>query len=212
MQRIKAFISCAEEDKKVAKQIKEKLESYFGFDVFLFSHDVLLSQEWEKQIMEGLSMADFFIPLISKHFENSAFSNQEAGIALASRKKVLPIRLDSTKPSGFLQKYQGKLLDHGDYDPAYKIAMVIFFLSLKDDDYKEFRNRVRESIVYALLASNDFRITRTIAKVMRYVEGLTKTQLRTIVKAAKENRCVRDEKFGLPEFKKHLKEKYGISL
>lgn len=212
MQRIKAFIACAHEDNKIAIAIKERLESYFGFHIFLYSHSILLSQEWEKEILDSLATSDFFIPLISKDFEHSAFANQESGIAFISSKKILPIRLDNTKPSGFLQKYQGKLLDHGDYDPAYKIAMIIFFLSLKDDEYKKFRNQVRESIVYALSVSSDFRITRTITKVMRYVEELTKTQLQKIVKAVKENRCVRDEKFGLPEFKKYLKEKYGISL
>lgn len=205
MQRIKAFISCADEDKKVARQIKEKLESYFGFDVFLFSHDILLSQEWEKQILDSLSIADFFIPLISKYFESSAFSNQEAGIAMAGDKKVLPIRLDNTRPCGFLQKYQGKSFEHDDYDPPYKIAMIIFFLSLKDDDYKKFRTRVLESIVYALTVSNDFRITRTIVKVMKYVDRLTKAQIGKVIRAIRENRCVRDEQFAIPEFKRHLK-------
>lgn len=131
---------------------------------------------------------------------------------MAGHKKVLPIRLDSTKPCGFLQKYQGKSFEHDDYDPAYKIAMIIFFLSLKDDDYKKFRTRVRESIVHALTVSNDFRITRTITKVMKYVDGLTKTQIGKIIRAIKENRCVRDEQFALPEFKRHLKEKYGVEL
>src|SRR5438093_55391 len=98
MGRVKIFICYCDQDKKIAGSLKIVLEYTLGFEVFVAHDDIEASEIWEKKIKKQLKDTDYVIPLISSNFLNSAFANQEAGMAFAWGKKIIPIKLDTVNP------------------------------------------------------------------------------------------------------------------
>ena len=88
MTKIKVFISHNHKDYELAKEIKYFLES-FGLKVFLAHKDIEPSREWVEKIHEALKDCDIFVPLISKYFYKSEWTDQESGIAFTHDKKIL---------------------------------------------------------------------------------------------------------------------------
>jgi len=99
------FISYSYHDRFIAGDIKTELES-IGFVVFMAHEDIEPSEEWQNEIIRQLTICDVFIPLFSKNFRESKWTDQETGIAFGSKKEVIPISLDKTMPYGFIGKYQ----------------------------------------------------------------------------------------------------------
>jgi len=99
------FISYSYNDRFVAGDIKAELESQ-GYVVFMAHDDIEPSEEWQAEILRQLSICDVFLPLLSRNFRASKWTDQEAGIAFGSKKEMIPISLDETMPYGFIGKYQ----------------------------------------------------------------------------------------------------------
>src|SRR3989344_2611626 len=97
---IRVFISYSTKDKHLAGNIKMGLER-FGADVFLAHEDINPSSEWQDIILENLDSTDIFMPIITKNFPDSYWTDQESGIALAKGKLIVPISVDSNNPYGF---------------------------------------------------------------------------------------------------------------
>ena len=106
MDRIKAFISYSSEEKHIGGRLKQCLVSYCGYDVFIAHDDISGSEIWETEILQAIRNADFFIPLVSKYFKKSVYTDQETGCAISLHKKIIPIKLDGTNPYGFINKFQ----------------------------------------------------------------------------------------------------------
>jgi len=106
--RLKAFISYSTTDKAAGAEVKRALNA-FGVDSFLAHNDLRISDEWKDRILEELTQCHIFVPLLSKAFRTSNWTQQETGIAV-SRKGVLiiPLSLDGTVPFGFISHIQGK--------------------------------------------------------------------------------------------------------
>jgi len=68
--------------------------------------DIEPSVEWQNEIIRQLTICDVFIPLVSRNFKESKWTDQETGIAFGSNTEVIPISLDKTMPYGFIGKYQ----------------------------------------------------------------------------------------------------------
>jgi hypothetical protein len=64
--------------------------STFGMDVFLAHDDLQPSAEWQKEIVQALRKCDVFIPLLTRSFHSSLWTDQETGIAIARKKLILP--------------------------------------------------------------------------------------------------------------------------
>jgi len=62
--------------------------------------------EWQEEITKHLKACDLFIPLISPRFRESKWTDQEVGMAVAWKKKIVPFLLDKIPPYGFISKYQ----------------------------------------------------------------------------------------------------------
>lgn len=72
---------------------------------FLAHEDIRPSNEWEKEIIQTLMSTDVFIPIVTRRFSESEWTDQESGIAEAGGKLIIPISIYKT-PYGFLRKYQ----------------------------------------------------------------------------------------------------------
>lgn len=104
---IETFLSHSDEDKKIARKLSDNLEIY-GFNVFVAHDDIEIGDEWEKTLIEKIKNCELFLVLLTKNFHGARFTDHEIGIATAFNKQIFPIRLDDTKPYGFMAKFQAK--------------------------------------------------------------------------------------------------------
>ncbi len=117
MDRIKVFISYSSKEKILGEKFKYNLEKYCGYETFIAHTDIPASSLWEEEILSNINSSHFFLPLISKDFRKSPFTDQETGIAICLGKKIIPVNLDGTNPYGFIQKYQA--LRYKKYHPSF---------------------------------------------------------------------------------------------
>lgn len=103
---VNAFLSHSDMDKVIAGNIKEKLGKY-GINVFLAHTDLEGGTEWESKLFAEIQNCDLFLILLTENYHGGRFTDQETGIALSFPKPILPICIDSTRPYGFMSRYQG---------------------------------------------------------------------------------------------------------
>src|SRR3989344_8729564 len=106
MNRISVFISYSSTQKTIGGKIKSYLSSCCGYEMFIAHDDIPGSSVWEAEIINAIEKYDFFIPLISREFKKSQYADQETGIAVYLKKKIIPIKLDDANPYGFISKFQ----------------------------------------------------------------------------------------------------------
>jgi len=101
---ILVFLSYSSKDKDLAGEIKRCLEE-FGVEVFLAHEDIRPTEKWKKVILDHLHRCDIFVPIVTKNFKESDWTDQETGIALGKNKMIIPIGRD-IMPYGFLEDDQ----------------------------------------------------------------------------------------------------------
>ena len=213
MNKIKVFISYADEDRQVAHELKTIFEQVYGFYVFAFKKSLRLSQPTAETIISNLKNCDFFVPIISKNYEKSPTSNQEAGIALSLGKKIIPPVIDEIgSPCGFLSIYWGGLEVTEKRYIAENIASLFFFNIFEADQFKNFRLKARSCVVDALCISQDFKHSTLSMRAIMKVEGLLKSHKEKIIAAVKENRCLYEEQFTFPTFRTYFRKKFNIDF
>src|SRR5208282_6463612 len=107
--------------RKTAIRVKDSL-SVLGMDVFLAHEDLEPSVEWQKEILRALKKCDVFIPLLTRSFHSSLWTDQETGIAVARGKVILPVRF-SVLPYGFIGKFQALKARRNLQESCWKIAV-----------------------------------------------------------------------------------------
>jgi hypothetical protein len=85
---MKIFLSYSHLDKRLAGKIKKYLLQY-GVKVFLAHDDIEPSEEWADKILEELRDCHVFMPILTKHFNKSNWTDQETGCALILNKGVM---------------------------------------------------------------------------------------------------------------------------
>jgi hypothetical protein len=161
------FVSYSIKDKLLAGKLKECFEEYFGLKVFLAHADILPSSEWNPAIIDSLKTSDFVVMLVSKNSENSAFVNQEMGMALAWHKKIIPLKIDRiTNPFGFINKIQAcncTLRNTKEID-TLETCSTIFFIFTKSQEYYQ---KAINSVIFALSQSNCFDTSIIVSKTLK---------------------------------------------
>lgn len=208
MDRISAFISYSSKQKFIGGTFKSCLENYCGYETFIAHDDILGSTIWEEEVIRAIKIADFFIPLISKEFKESPFTDQETGIAVCLKKKIIPIKLSEINPYGFIEKYQA-LQYRNDVN---KLALTIAQIGLiSEPAHSPYREKALNSIVHAFCRSGSFEIANAIIQILCKCNGLSPHQLNQIVEAIKTNFQIRNA-YGLPTLKECLSKIYKISI
>lgn len=167
LKSIRIFISYSDKDRKAVGLLKKCLEE-IGFEVFIAHEDIKPRSEWQDEIMRNLNRCDIFMPFLSKHFETSKWGDQETGIAIASRKAILPLQVD-IPPYGFIGKIQSlKIVRNSNgkfnfYETAEKIATTI----ITDEKFKE---NMKEFAINSLISSRSFEEANTRVKLLEYFD------------------------------------------
>ncbi|OGZ28564.1 MAG: hypothetical protein A2427_02365 [Candidatus Nealsonbacteria bacterium RIFOXYC1_FULL_40_7] len=102
---VRVFVSYSTEDKKFAGELKQQLEE-LGLEVFIAHEDINPSSDWQETILNNLKSTDIFMPVMTKNFHVSFWTDQESGIAFGEEKFIMPIAVDGVVPYGFLGKFQ----------------------------------------------------------------------------------------------------------
>ena len=98
------FLSHKAEVKKQIQTLKKGLEKY-GVEAFLAHSDIDPGTEWQEEIVEALESMDAFVPVLTEGFNESQWTDQEVGYAIAREVPIVPLRM-GMDPYGFMGKIQ----------------------------------------------------------------------------------------------------------
>lgn len=212
MSQLKVFLCHSSKDKKIGALLKGYFERYFGFKVFLAHEDISPSAVWESEIIKSLKESSLVIPLISENFKDSIYANQELGMAIAWKKKIIPVKISNADPCGFISKLQAHKCSNQTDDELLETTTTVFFLVIENPRFnKRYKYKAVNSVVYALTNSDCFKTTRIIVKTLTKVDkklNFYKEQVKNMLKAAKQNNQIYEEYYYFPDFKKLLESKY----
>lgn len=207
MDKIVAFISYSSKQKVIGGKFKSYLENFCGYETFIAHDDILGSTIWEEEIIQAIENADFFIPLISKEFKEAPFTDQETGMAVCLKKKIIPIKLDDINPYGFIQKYQALQYRNN----VNQIALTIAQIGLIHKPSFSYHQKALNSIVYAFYNSSSFEIANATIQILCECKNLSPQHLKLIVKAIHNNSQI-ENAYGLIALKDCLSKIYNVSI
>src|SRR3989344_3293056 len=207
MDYIKVFISYSSEERKVAGLLRDFLQEYCGYKVFLAHDDMIPATNFKEGIKKEIGESDFFIPLISDLFSQSEYTDQEVGIAIGINIKIIPVKIDKN-PYGLLSDYQALTVHSDSIESIRELASKIGILALKHytGNYGE---KAKNSIIKALENSPHFRSSNVIIKIMCECPKFSKKHISSIINTIKTNHEVQGA-FGLPSLKQMLIGRYKI--
>lgn len=184
LKSIRIFLSYSSDDKKTVGSLKDSLEK-IGFEVFLAHEDIKPGLEWQLEIIRNLKRCDIFIPFLSKNFENSEWTDQETGVAIADGKLIIPLQVVML-PYGFIGKYQSQKLYKSlkgelDFDKtAEEITKIII-------NNKRFRSDMKEFVISNLINSQHYREANARVIFIEYFEEFTDEEINRICEGAINN-------------------------
>ena len=171
--QLRVFLSYSSIDKKLAGEIKQNLES-FNFEVFLAHEDIEPAIEWQEEIIRNLRTCDIFIPIVSKNFKESKWTDQESGFVLALNKLIIPIEVNLV-PYGFIGKYQALKLGREIHDSCIKVIKIV-------RAHPPFKELLDNRSIKAFLDSVTFDEANTRAEGLELLEPFTPTQINEIIR------------------------------
>ncbi len=190
---IKVFISHITKYKNIAMDLKNNLLDRFGISSFVAHHDIEPTEEWRGEILNALSSFDVFIALLTEGFEQSNWTDQEIGFAVARNKLIIPINIGVT-PYGFISKYQ-QLKYKKDNDIGTLSNEVIEILEKKLST-----SRIADMWIEILCKARTFSNAKNIIndKLLIRIESLSENQKNRIKELGEQNYQVR----GVHDYKK----------
>ncbi len=178
---IKVFLSYHHNARKNASRMKGLL-SALGMGVFLAHEDLEPSVEWQKEILQSLRKCDVFIPLLTRRFHSSLWTDQETGIAVAREKLIVPVKF-SVVPYGFIGKFQALKACKDLDETCWRIAHILASNPV-------FAEAAREGVIKAFLESAEFEESARRAKLLSKFEPFSVAHLNRIVEGASRNQQI----------------------
>ncbi len=175
---LKVFLSYHHNARKFAGRVKSCLTG-LGMDVFLAHEDLEPSTEWQEEILKNLRKCDVFIPLLTKSFHSSNWTDQETGIAFASEKFILPLKV-SPNPYGFIGKLQALKVRTELEQTCRKIVQVLVSRPI-------LRGRARDGAIDVFLRSKSFEESAGLATALLKLGPFSDSQLNRIVEGGAKN-------------------------
>lgn len=209
MKTIKAFISYSSDEKKIAGVLKVFLQELCGYEVFTAHDDMIPATDFKDEIIAAIKDADFFIPLISELFSRSVYTDQEVGMAIGLGKKIIPVKFNKN-PYGFISDYQALSANPDSIESMQELATRIGILGVKHVT-GEVSEKAKNSIVMALNASQHYRHSNVIIKILCECEKYNSKQLEVVANAIKNNKEVQGA-FALKSLSTMLKNQYKIEV
>jgi len=180
VKKVRIFLSYqTKKNMQLAGDIKKGLE-YWGVDVFLAHEDIRPSRQWRKEIIENIRNCDVFMPLLTKHFRKSEWTDQESGMAVIESKIVIPLSVDAT-PHGFLADYQAHKLNLEELTRSCERILS----ALKSNSALE--KRIRESFIQSFVNSQTFSEANEKSEFLEEFGPYNKAQVKRILRGCFKN-------------------------
>jgi hypothetical protein len=171
--KIEIFLSYSTIDKKFAADFKDAL-TLFGLKVFLAHQDLTPSVQWQETILSNLHACDIFVPILTKNYHKSLWTDQESGLAFSLDKDILPLRIQ-LNPYGFLSRYQA--LKGNKRNPMASAENVLRALA----EYKKLRGRLLKYLIESFGDSDSYVSAIAISKALISLSPLTAGEMRKII-------------------------------
>ena len=153
----------------------------YGLSCFLAHQDITPSLAWQDTILDNLKSCDALLPIITKEFHSSFWTDQECGIAFKLDKFILPLRIH-TNPYGFLSRFQALKVKRSAI--MVKVAnQIVKSLS----EQKPLKKRLRNSLIVGLKKSRSFAEAGGISAILANLTPFSEVQVETILKSANHN-------------------------
>ncbi len=162
--KVRLFLSHVSRRKVFAAKVSELLAP-LGVDGFVAHDDIPGSQEWRTEILEALDECDAIALFLHKTFYKSDWCDQETGVAIGHRKKVIPLRFeDDAMPRGFAGAYQA--IDCRNGAGARYVTDEIVKSLARDTNIGA---DMKEALVVGLQQSSSFADSNIIADMLKRV-------------------------------------------
>jgi TIR domain len=179
--QLRAFISHRDRHKNWAKMAASALEAY-GISSFVAHDTIEPMTTWHLEIVKALHTMEVMIAFITDDFHESEWTNQELGFAIGKNIPVVPIKLESKDPAGFIATMQA--LKCRIDDPEGMAADVYSVIAEKLGS----KTRLQGTLISAFLAAPDFFETKSrFDRMAGVITSLSDDELQTILEGFKNN-------------------------
>ncbi|MFA5805449.1 MAG: toll/interleukin-1 receptor domain-containing protein [Melioribacteraceae bacterium] len=173
------FLSYSTKDKKFAGELKTSLEKY-GMKLFLAHDDISPTLKWQEVILKNLRSCDIVIPIFTKNFHESLWTDQECGIALGLKKVILPLRCD-LDPYGFIAHFQGQ------QGKGLNIEKLREEILRTLSTIKKLKGRFSKMILSQFAASENFFQSINLSKAILIIDRFSARDLNSLLRIAIAN-------------------------
>jgi hypothetical protein len=97
------FVSYSSEDSDKIRPILNQLSTIKAIKIFFAEKTIDPGEKISQTIIQNIKNSDIFIVFYSTSAVKSNYVQQEIGVAKSSNKIIIPIILDSSKPTGMLE-------------------------------------------------------------------------------------------------------------
>jgi TIR domain len=184
---ISVFLSYSHKDRRVAGALKRGLE-HFGLEAFLAHEDLAPSSNWLRTIRKNLRDCHVFMPLLTKAFKQSDWTDQETGFAVSLKKIVLPIKVDLL-PYGFITEV------HAQKMPTHINAGACWRIIKHLSKHETLKDGLVDDFIGICARSKSFVKAQSNFEYLVELAPFSSDQLGDIFEAAARNRQVY-ESFG----------------
>ena len=168
----RVFLSHRAEVKRETSELKDQLH-LFGISCFVAHEDIHPTKKWQDEIENALLSMDAFVPLMTKDFHESDWTDQEVGFAMARGVPIIAVKL-GRDPYGFIGKFQALSTAWG------KAALDIASIFIKQD-------RMVGAYIAALRRCRNFNDGNRLGELLPAIEGMSEQQVDDLVSAYNEN-------------------------
>ena len=169
------FLSHKAEVKAQVQKLKEGLEEY-GVEAFVAHSDIYPGTEWEDEILEALEDMDAFVPILTKDFRDSEWTDQEVGFAIARGVPIISLMIDMN-PYGFMGRFQGITCNWMQAPMEIIKALIVY------------RN-MANTFIKAVAQCQNLSHANRLARILPSIEVLTNEQIHGLLTAFKENEYI----------------------
>jgi len=167
----RVFLSHKSEVKKETAALKDGLR-LFGISCFVAHEDIHPTKAWQDEIENALASMDGFVALMTEDFNDSNWTDQEVGYAVARGVPIIAVRLGKD-PYGFIGKFQA--LSSTWQSSVEDIVKIL----IKND-------QILSAYIQALRHCPSYDSGNVLAKVLPGIEKLTASQIDALVAAYNE--------------------------
>ena len=158
---LEIFISHADEDKIIAREIADEMEKIDGLNVFVAHENLDPGTDWKNELTRKIFDCDVFMILLTKNFHPAEWTEQEVGIAHAFDRRMIPIRFDDTSTTGFM----------GDSQTSKKLTYPIDSVEIKNLTdvmfaYSEEGQRQVNKLIQQLYETGNFVDANACARIL----------------------------------------------